>query len=66
MDKNFAQIAKEVLDAYDWNENQLAERLGTTQPTVNRIKTGKSKSPRYDLAVRLIALYDARPRARAA
>lgn len=66
MERNFAKITKDVLAAYDWTECQLAERLGTTQPTVNRIKRGKRRFPRYDLAVRLIALYDARPRTRAA
>jgi transcriptional regulator with XRE-family HTH domain len=66
MDRNFADITKTVLDAYGWTETQLAERLETNQPTVNRIKRGRSKSPRFDLATRLIALYDARPRSKAA
>lgn len=65
MERNFAEITKTVLESYGWSEKQLADRLETTQPAVNRFKHGTRKMPRFDIAVRLIALYDARPRPKA-
>ena len=40
------------------NTFTLADELGTTQATVSRISTGKTKSPRYETAKRIEALWE--------
>lgn len=37
-----------------WTETRIAERVGTTQGNINRIKTGRE--PRYDLGLQIVAL----------
>jgi|GEM_PF-7037081 len=49
---------KELVDA-GWSENRIAEAVGhgTKQPTINRIKLGKTKHPRYELGVLIVELH---------
>lgn len=37
---------KQMLERLEWSENELARRSGVPQPTIHRILTGASKSPR--------------------
>ncbi len=62
MDRNFALITKKVMDAYGWSEAALAKRLGVSQPTIHRIKTGQVEVPNYTIGTALVALYETRPR----
>lgn len=53
----------EDLLAKGLNEQEIASRITvkgvrTTQPTINRIKSGVMKSPRYDLGAALIDLHN--------
>lgn len=41
MDKDTATLLREIKDATNWSETKIAEELGTTQPTVNRILNGQ-------------------------
>ena len=62
MDRNFAQITHEVMAAYGYSEAALAKRLGVSQPTIHRIKTGQVETPNYTIGAALVALYESRPR----
>lgn len=62
MDVDFAQITTEVLEAYDYSEAYLANLLGISQATVNRLKTGKHKEPgSYMVSSKLLELHRDRP-----
>lgn len=39
----------EILDWSGLSEADVASRVGTTQPTINRIKRGVTKTPTYDV-----------------
>lgn len=41
MDKDTATLLREIKDASGWSETRIADELGTTQPTVNRILNGQ-------------------------
>lgn len=41
-------------------EQQIAEQVKTSQPTINRIKSGKITSPRFDVGSGLVALHEKR------
>lgn len=43
MDKNISTLLGEVKAATKWSEHRLAEELGTSQPTVNRILNGQDE-----------------------
>lgn len=62
MEVNFSQIVLDCLDAYVMTEAEFAQLVGTTQPTVHKIKTGKIKNPSYPLGVRIMEAYRDRPR----
>lgn len=51
----FQEIVNELLG--DMTEKALAESVGCTQPTINRLKSGKTKTPVHDVAKRLEALH---------
>lgn len=50
------QRAIQVLVAADWTETKIASAVGTKQPTINRIKSGKQESCSYELGAALISL----------
>lgn len=41
MDKNISTLLKEIKAETGWSEPRIAEELGTSQPTVNRILNGQ-------------------------
>jgi transcriptional regulator with XRE-family HTH domain len=57
---NIADMTQAVLDAYGMSETDLAQRVGCSQPTINRIKQGV-QMPGFGLGAAIQALYDARP-----
>lgn len=41
MDKDISTLLREIRAATDWSEPKLAEEIGVSQPTVNRILNGQ-------------------------
>jgi transcriptional regulator with XRE-family HTH domain len=41
MDKDTAALLREIKDASGWSETRIAEKIGSSQPTVNRILHGQ-------------------------
>lgn len=41
MDKKISTLLTEIKDATGWSEVKIAEEIGTSQPTVNRILNGQ-------------------------
>lgn len=39
-----------------WTEKAIADAVGTSQPSINRIKNNSKQSVRYEVGVKLIAL----------
>lgn len=62
----FCHMLGVVLESYGWTQAQLAHRLRVSPTRINVLRHGTIKRPRGELAGQLIALYDARPRDRAA
>lgn len=56
MQTDFREITAKILKQKGFSEAELAKEIGTTQPTVNRIKLGKIKVPNFELGQRLIEL----------
>lgn len=65
METDFAQMTAEILSAYDLSEADLAEKLGVSQPTVHRIKTGESKNPGFSTGRQIVEMYLMRPKVQA-
>ncbi|WP_158643136.1 helix-turn-helix domain-containing protein [Pseudoduganella lurida] len=42
MEKTITHMLKSIKDTSGWSEPRIAERLNTSQPTVNRILRGQS------------------------
>ena len=49
---------RELREAQDWSQSDLAERLQVSRQTVNAIETGKY-DPSLPLAFRIAAVFDA-------
>lgn len=62
METNFAEMTVAVLASYELSEADLAKRLGVSQPTIHRIKSGAVKSPNYHLGAKIHELYESRPK----
>lgn len=43
MDKDISTLLNEIKAATGWNQNDLAKKLGVTQPTINRILRGQKE-----------------------
>ena len=41
MDKDISTLLKEIKAHREWSEPRIAEEIGTSQPTVNRILNGQ-------------------------
>ena len=41
MEKDISTLLREVKDGTGWGEQRIAQELGTSQPTVNRILNGQ-------------------------
>lgn len=65
MDRDFASMTSAVLESYGYSENDLAKVLGTSQPTVHRIKTGEVKNPGFSTGAQIVELFEKRPNAAA-
>ena len=53
---NWKQIISDIIDS-GLSEQEIAAIVGTTQPTINRIKTGVVNQPKYEMGVALVALH---------
>ena len=51
---NPSQAIEALLGLPEWTEVRIAEAVGTTQPTINRIKRGAS--PAYQTGAAIVAL----------
>lgn len=56
--------AIQTLLASGWTEAKIAAEVGTTQPTINRIKRGAT--PSYDVGAAVVALAQTAPAAQEA
>lgn len=63
-DMNWKTVVTELLEWSGMSETDLANVVGTTQPTINRIKRGRTKTPVYDIAVALERLHKSASRRR--
>lgn len=61
MELNFAEITRAILVHFDLSEGQLAKKVGVSQPTIHRIKTGEIKQPTFQVGSQLVSLYDQIP-----
>ena len=57
--ENFKQMTKKVMSHYNLTEQTLADKLGVTQPTISRIKSGVSVTPDYHTVDKLRKLHEA-------
>lgn len=51
------ELVKEILERGGLTEGALAKRVHASQPTINRIKNGKSKNIKHALGESLRALH---------
>lgn len=63
---SLSEMARAVLDAYDWTQAQLGEQIGLRQPTIHRIVTGAATTTSYEPGTKLAQLYADRPRDKSA
>jgi transcriptional regulator with XRE-family HTH domain len=45
------------LQARDWTQSRIAERIGVSQPTISALANGRSTSTSFEIGVALIALH---------
>lgn len=60
----FPEIIEDLI-ARGMTEKQIGDRIGCSQPSVNRIRNGK-QSPGYEVGAKLVELRDETPAAQAA
>ena len=51
------KLVQDLINLADLTEVQIADELGVSQPTVNRLKNGKVARPAYHVGAALIALH---------
>jgi predicted transcriptional regulator len=61
MNISFPDLIERVLDSYGISEAQLARMVGTTQPTINRLRRGVHKQPGYMTGAKLMELLEKAP-----
>lgn len=54
----FRRIVQEIEDHYEWNDDQLAEKVFVHRTTISRIRTGGITDPSYTLGAALHRIYD--------
>ena len=54
--KSLQEIVNDLI-LHGFTEEQIAKAVGSTQPTINRIKTGVTANPGSDIGRRLDDLY---------
>lgn len=52
---DYARLVSELLESSGWSEETLARKAGVSQPTINRIRNGKSW-PMRETARKLLAV----------
>ncbi len=57
MNTDFAKITTAILEGYGLSEGELAKKIGTSQPSIHRIKNGSTEMPNYGLGAKLVKLY---------
>lgn len=57
---NWTKIIQDLLDS-GMSELEIANSCGIKQPTLNALKSGKSKSTRYEIGDKLISLWKVIP-----
>jgi DNA-binding Xre family transcriptional regulator len=58
---NWTKIIQDLLDS-GLSEKFIATSCGITQPTLNALKSGKSKSTRYEIGDKLLSLWKVIPK----
>lgn len=53
---DFKNIVSQLIDC-GFSEKSIAEDVGTSQPTIHRLKTGQYDDPKYSVAKKLIDLH---------
>lgn len=53
---DWAAIVTSVLKIHQMSEADLAKKIGITQPTIHRLKTGEIVEPRYSTGSKLLKL----------
>jgi len=56
---NWKKIIQDIVDS-GMSEKDIAEIAHTTQPTINRIKSGFVSEPRYEVGAILVKLHSER------
>lgn len=51
-------MIKEILEKRGYKQQELADKLNTSQPTISQIKNGQNRNPRYNLAAKIIQEYE--------
>ena len=59
---DFQKITRTVMSDYGLNQTQLGKKVGCGQPTISKILTGRTKTPDFDIARKLVKLYEKRPK----
>lgn len=62
---DWPRVIQELMDA-GVTQREISERAQCSQATISELKTGRTKSPRYEAGVALIELYAERCGAAAA
>ena len=58
---NWTKIIQDLIDS-GMSEQDIATSCGIKQPTLNALKSGKSKSTRYEIGDKLISLWKVIPK----
>ncbi len=58
---NWTKIIQDLIDS-GMSELEIANSIGITQPSLNALKSGKSKSTRYEIGDKLVSLWKVIPR----
>jgi predicted transcriptional regulator len=60
--KSLKDMTIAILKGMDHSEQSLAKLVGTSQPTIHRIRTGRTKNPGYTVGVAIENLYSQLPK----
>jgi len=56
---NWNKVINDIIES-GLSEAAIAKKVGTNQPTINRIKSGVTTKVEYSLGVRILSLRDSR------
>jgi len=64
MSTNSPQQAVQALVKAGWSESRIAKEVGTSQPTIHRLKRGSQKTVAFEVGAALLRLAGETPLAR--